>query len=336
MGLISVRVGYAAVVAITTVGLIAGCSSNDSTADDVATVTPATAVQAPVTATKPPVGQVVPLPSSAGGIAVDTSGRQLAILSSDGKSVWLKAVSDLTAAPRVVSVDGLTRIVAVPSGGFVGVGPGILVTIGADGALTRHPIDVARPLSVAVIDGPNFLVGSADGHVREFDAAGKQVRDIGGLVRADDIAVHDGQIVVLDRAQSSVTQLKLADAELGLSLRVGNGATTLISDRYGRFISANTRDGEVVGFYGDPMVMRFRGPVPEGPYALAYDAEANLLWVSVTGRNEVVAYALGSGELIEKKRIATVAQPDSIAVDQQNGTLYVASAAGAGLAAVTR
>ncbi|NMO00393.1 hypothetical protein HH308_04100 [Gordonia sp. TBRC 11910] len=336
MGRSAVRVSYAVVAALAAVGLISGCGNDKSTTPDVETVTPATAVQAPVTSTKAPAGQLIPLPAGAVGVTLDTTGHTMAILSSDGTTVWLKPVSDLTAQPRVVAVDGLTRIIAAPSGGFLGVGPKRLVAIADDGALTRHEIDVAAPLSIATISGGDALVGSADGHVREFDAAGKQVRDIGGLVRADDIAVHDDQIVVLDRAQSSVTQLKLGDSSLGLSLRVGDGATTLISDHFGRFISANTRDNEIVGFFGDPLVMRFRGPVADGPYALAYDDRANLLWVSVTGRNEVVAYDLGSGEPIEKKRIATVAQPDSIAIDKATGTLYVASATGAGLAVVTR
>ncbi|GAB20583.1 hypothetical protein GOEFS_120_00430 [Gordonia effusa NBRC 100432] len=336
MGLSAVRVGYATVVAITTVGLIAGCGSNDSDTPDVATVTPATAAPAPVTGVKPPAGQVIPLPAGGRDVAVDGSGRTLAVLSADGRQVWLKTVSEITAPPRAVDAGTLTRIIARPGEGFVGVGPRTLVLIGADGAVTKHAIGVTEPRSVASLESGHLLVGSASGHVVEFDADGKQIRDIDGLVRADDIAVHGDQIVVLDRAQSSVTQLKLAENELGLSLRVGNGATTLISDHYGRFISANTRDNEVVGFFGDPLVMRFRGAVSDGPYALAYDDKSNLLWVSVTGRNEVVAYDLGSGETIEKKRISTVAQPDSIAFDQTTGTLYVVSATGGGLAVVGR
>ncbi|MFW0790723.1 YncE family protein [Gordonia sp. CPCC 205333] len=336
MGLSAMRAGYAAVVAMTTLGLIAGCGSNDSDTPDVATVTPASAALAPATATKPAAGQVIPLPSGGRNVAVDHAGRTLAILSADGKQAWLSKVSDITAPPRVLDVAPLSRIIARPDGGFVGVGPKSLILIGDDGALTRRQTGIGEPLSVASIADGHLLVGTANGHVVEFDANGTQVRDIGGLVRADDIAVHGDQIVVLDRAQSSVTQLKLSDGELGLSLRVGNGATTLISDRYGRFISANTRDGEVVGFFGDPLVMRFRGAVDDAPYALAYDDKSNLLWVSVTGRNEVVAYDLGSGEPVEKRRIPTVAQPDSMAFDQASGTLYVVSATGAGVAAVSR
>lgn len=336
MGRCGPRVGYAAVVAIAVVGLVAGCGQDKSSTPDVATVSPASAVPAPRTATKTPAGQVVPLPSGGREVAVDPTSQTLAILSSDGASVWLSKVADITAPPRVVAVGALNRLAVRPGGGFVAVGPQSLVVIAADGALTRHAIAVTDPTSVAALADGTVLVGSRDGHVRAFDATGQQTKDIGGLVRADDIAVHDGQILVLDRAQSSVTQLKLADGELGLSLRVGDGATTLISDHYGRFLSANTRNDEVVGFYGDPLVMRVRGPVPDGPYALAYDDKANLLWVSVTGRNEVVGYDLGSGEMIEKKRIPTVAQPDSLAVDPSTGTLYVVSATGAGVAVVAR
>src|SRR5690606_30942427 len=116
------------------------------------------------------------------------------------------------------------------------------------------------------------------------------------------------------RAQSSVTPIDPADGDLGPALRAGNGATNSTVDRYGRILVANTRDGEILGFYGSPLVMRFRYPVADGPYAVDYDDTRNLLWVSTTGNNEVVAYDLADGEPSEKQRFASVVQPDRITV----------------------
>ena len=87
--------------------------------------------------------------------------------------------------------------------------------------------------------------------------------------------LDDEQIVVLDRAQSSVTPIDLGDGSLGAALRVGNGATNVTVDHYGRVLVANTRDNEIIGLFGSSLVMRFRHPVPEGPFAVDYDDARN-------------------------------------------------------------
>ena len=124
----------------------------------------------------------------------------------------------------------------------------------------------------------------------------------------------------------SVTPVDTSTGELGAALRAGNGATNATVDHFGRVSVANTRDGEILGFYGTPLVMRFRYPVAGGPYAVDYDDTRDLLWVSTTANNEVVGYDLSGGEPTAKYRYATVDQPDSIAVDDTSGTLYILSA----------
>ena len=171
-----------------------------------------------------------------------------------------------------------------------------------------------------------------------FDRELRQQRDIAGFVRVDDITVSPPgadlateQVVVLDRAQSSVTPVDIDTGDLKPALRAGNGATTSTVDHYGRVLVANTRDNEIIGFFGSPLVMRFRYPVPDGPYAVDYDDTRNLLWVSTTGNNEVVAYDLADGEPREITRFATPAQPDLLATDGVAGTVYVLGGRDGGL-----
>jgi len=185
------------------------------------------------------------------------------------------------------------------------------------------------------------VIGTDTGHVVVFGPDGARQRDIAGFVRVDDLTVSPSgadlaaeQVVVLDRAQSSVTPIDLDTGELGPALRAGNGATTSTVDRYGRVLVANTRDNEIIGFFGSPLVMRFRYPLPDGPYAVDYDDKRNLLWVSTTGNNEVVAYDLADGEPRETTRFSSVTQPDRIAVDDSTGVVYVLSARDGGLQVV--
>ena len=212
--------------------------------------------------------------------------------------------------------------------------PGVLAHVAGMFASRGYNID---SLAVGETEDPGlsrmtFVVVGDDSVLEQVR---KQLEKIVTVVRVDDITVSPAgadlpseQVVVLDRAQSSVTPVTLSDGNLGPALRAGNGATTTTVDRYGRVLVANTRDDELIGFFGSPLVMRFRYPVADGPYAVDYDDTHNLAWVSPTANNEVVAYDLSGGEPVEKHRFPTIAQPDSIAVDDRTGTVYLLSPRG--------
>ncbi|MEP9392456.1 hypothetical protein ABLE92_06300 [Gordonia sp. VNQ95] len=331
------------VTALITAGLlVAGCGSgNDSQsgATDVATVVPATPSPAPA-GPATPAGVIIPTPAGASAPAL--SGGKLGVLGSGGTSVLRFDTASMQAPPTIITTPHLTTIVGAGDGAFVGVGPNTLARISADGAVATTPLDTDTPTAVARTADGRILVGTGNGHVLVLGTDLAIKRDIGGFVRVDEITVSppsadlgSEQVVVLDRAQSSVTPIDLATGDLGPALRAGNGATNSTVDHYGRILVANTRDNEILGFFGSPLVMRFRYPVPEGPYAVDYDDTHNLLWVTTTGNNEAVAYDLAGGEPIEKHRFSTVAQPDSLVVDDATGVVYVLSARDGGIEVVS-
>ncbi|MEE4025670.1 hypothetical protein V1Y59_21480 [Gordonia sp. PKS22-38] len=322
----------AGVLAATAV--LAACgSSDDSTTPDVPTVTPATAPAAPPGPAARPAGLVVPTAPESRAMAVGDD--TVAVLDAAGTRVLRYTTADPGAEPQVSPTPELTEVVPADDGGFIGVGPGSVARIARDGTVESAELDVDDPTALARTASGDVLVGTADGRVLVFDDQLVPRQVIDGFVRVDDITVSppdadlpEEQVVVLDRAQSSVTPVTVSDGDLGPALRAGNGATNAAVDRFGRVLVANTRDDEIIGFFGSPLVMRFRYPVPGGPYAVDYDDERNLMWVSTTANNEVVAYDLSGGEPVEKRRLPTVAQPDSIAVDDASGTLYVLSERG--------
>ncbi|WP_288336701.1 YncE family protein [uncultured Gordonia sp.] len=332
--------------------VVAGCnsSSGSQTPTDVATVTPASASPAPPGVPRTPAGVTVPTP--AGSASPALSDGRLAVIGPGGTAVLRFDESAMTAAasatpgalPTATSVatPALTHLVGTGDGGFIGVGPGHVVRIGPDGQVRSDVLRTENPSALARTPDGRTLVGTENGHVLVLDRDLAQQRDIAGFVRVDDITVSPPgadlpgeQVVVLDRAQSSVTPVDLGNGDLGPALRAGNGATNSAVDHYGRVLVANTRDDEIVGFFGSPLVMRFRYPVSDGPYAVDYDDARNLLWVSTTGNNEVVAYDLATGEPAEKHRFAAVAQPDAIVVDDASGTVFVLSARDGGIQVVT-
>lgn len=332
----------AIVTAVALTVALAGCGAKDEHGrPDVPTVTPQTALPGPPVSMAPE-GTVVPAPGLGTALALAPGpgpgpGRTLAAIARDGRSVALFDAADLHRPPVEAATPEL-RAIAADGDGFIAVGPTSVVRIAPTGA--TQVVGLKRPGLAVAVEGTAVFVGTEHGHLLILDSSLAQQTDVGGFVRIDAVAVasrdSQRQIVVLDRAQSLVTTVDPNSRERGAALRAGNGATTLIGDSFGRFLVANPRDGQLLGFYGNPLIMRFRFPVGDGPYGLAYDTRRNLLWVSETAANRVVAFDLSSGEPRERARFAAVRQPNSLVVDAESGAVYALSAVGEGLQRVSR
>ncbi|MFZ2510339.1 MAG: hypothetical protein WAW85_04525, partial [Gordonia sp. (in: high G+C Gram-positive bacteria)] len=302
---------------------------------DVPTVAPATPTVSPPQSAAP-IGTVI---ASPGGTALAQSRSTLAVLGDDGvvRLHTAPGAAD-TSPPRVVDLPGVTAVIA-DGDGFLAVSPTQVSRIATDSTVRRVAGDQGAAISVAV-RGDQILVGTSDGHLRVLSASGQLQRDIYEFVRVDQILVApatsdlDGQVVVLDRAQSLVAPVNIDTGERLAALRAGSGATLAVDDSYGRILVANTRDNEVLGFYGQPIVMRFRFPVAASPYAITWDVAQKRLWVSTTGDNQAIAYDASTGELRELTRIPTVGQVGAMATDPANGMLYLISQRGDGLQVV--
>lgn len=315
--------------------VLAGCSDSGDT-PDVPTISPQTPIAAPVADPgTPPAGVVVPVPTAGTALAFCPSTSQLALLSTDGRSVLFYPTAGLTpgAAPaRTVELsDKATGFGTFSAGRLQVLIPGALLTVDSATGDTQRTDLPGTPLSSVLTSSGDTLVGNDLGQIIQIDPDGAVRKTISGLVRADALAEHDGQVVVLDRAQSSVTQVDVDSGDLGVSLRSGDGATNLTVDHFGRFLTTDTLGGEFLAFNGDPLVNKFRYPVAFGPYAVDYDDTHNLAWVATTGDNKVTAYELSTGTPVQVRQFETVGQADSMVVDPKTGTVYLLSARGEGL-----
>lgn len=337
----SLRITAAGVVLAAVTGL-AACGDDDAErggAGDVPTVAPATPASSPPQGAV--TGSVIPAPA---GTELAVAGTTVAELGTDGAVLLHTAPGALDApAPRPVDLGGRAATALAADGdGFLVATDDQVAHVARDGAVSRIAGGQGQVTALAAAPGDRVLAGTADGHVRVLGRDGELRRDLHSFVRVDQLLVAPassplaGQVVVIDRAQSSVTPIDIDSGELKAALRAGNGVTRGVVDPYGRIVVSNTRDGEILGFYGQPIVMRFRFPVAQSPYALAYDATTNRLWVATTGDNVAVAYDLATGEPREKARIGTVGQVSAMATDADNGMLYLLSGRGDGLQVASR
>ncbi len=333
MGLMNVRAraGVVTVAAAAVVAVLAGCSDSGDT-PDVPTIAPQTPIAAPVVEAGAPAGQVVPMPDAGGALAYCSSTEQVAVLSADGRSVQFRPTAALSTPTRTVGLsDKASGFGTFANGVLQVLIPHALLRVNsATGDVVRTDLP-GTPLSAVLTSQGQTLVGNDLGQIAVVGADGGIEKTISGLVRVDALAEHNGQVVALDRAQSSVTQVDIGGDDLGVALRSGDGATNLTVDHFGRFLTTDTKGGEFLAFSGDPLVNKFRYPVAFGPYAVGYDDTHNLAWVATTGDNKVTAYELASGTPVQTRQFTTVGQADSMVVDPDSGTVYLLSARGEGL-----
>ncbi|MFI5780748.1 YncE family protein [Nocardia sp. NPDC051570] len=332
----------ALVAAALAVPILSGCSSSNQDTTAPAAGAPGVAAVAPATA-HPPAGTVLATAPIAAVLSEPASGR-VVMLDADGRGV--RVLDPATGAVRAVGLPATTSwALGAPGEILLAAGTQVLHLDPAAATVRTTPVDAPvraltrRPdgTTALALDGGKVEIRTLDDQPQDLkveirDTKGNVVRDtVTGLGAIDAIAAAGDALAVLDRDQTTLTQLDLATHRPGLSLRAGQGTVGLISDHFGRLLATDTSGGALLVYTADPLVLRQRFPVGSSPYALAYDRSTETVWVTLTGSNEVVGYDLSKGIPEEVGRFATVRQPNSVTIDERTGEMFVGSATGDGL-----
>lgn len=310
-------------------GLVAGCGSNGrpATRPVALPVAPASAPPGGPTAA----GAVMPLDAPATRVVVDARTGTVAVALAGAPRLLLTTL-DGTASPRQVALPGpAADLVLATDGGPLLVpvtAPGSLITVPLEGGAPSRT-DLGGPAHGAVVVGGATVVAMGD-RLTVLDG-NRPGRTIPGFVDAARLVPAGTKVGVLDRGRTAVSLVDVSSGDTSPALRAGNGAASVVTDRFGRMLVTDARDSELLAFAGDPPLLRQRFPLPGVPYGLAYDARRDLAWVTLTARNEVVGLDVAGGEPVVVHRFPTVHQPDAVAVDPVSGRVVVVSASGAGL-----
>jgi hypothetical protein len=265
-----------------------------------------------------PAGSTLPVPDRPVGVAL---GPGLALISEKSAFVRLDG-ADLREVPGAGSPRGVVAV----AGGYRLVAGGAVLDLPAGAAAPRSwPLPATGgAIAVPPTAGWTAVALPDRGDVIVLSPTGEPVRTIHAGGRPTALAADDARIAVLDATQSSLTVFDAATGARQEALRAGDGAISVAAVDRGRFAVIDARDGELLVFDTGPLLLRQRYPVPGGPWALAHDPTRNVLWITVTQRNEVAGFDLGGGTPREVARHPTVRLPLSVAVDPRTGALAVA------------
>ena len=188
-------------------------------------------------------------------------------------------------------------------------------------AVGDYPHDAAR------VAGGQVLVGNEKGGTLSVVDGGRVTATLTSQTQPGGIAVVGDTAGVVDVGAFSLTTYDVPAGHLLDTVDAGAGPTHLVADDRGRFLVVDTRGDAVLVFSATPLAQVSALPLAGTPYGLAYDGTAQLLWVTLTGTNEVVALSTAGAELTEVARFPTVRQPNTVAVDPAGGRVYVGSRA---------
>lgn len=310
-----------------------GCSNEAAETDELQQVdnpVAATAATSPPAAT--PAGTVLPA-GDVDAMGVHERSRTLAAAVTEPPSLLLYSLDDPAAAPRSVPLPGPASAIDPIDGGLAVAVPtaGIIAKVSLpDGVVTPLKVD-GTPSGTTVADGRTLVAAGNRKAVDVVDGDRVSRSITGQLYSADQVFAAGNRPVVLDRLRTAVFDVDLAEGKIGEGLRAGDGATNGVADDHGRLLVTDTRGGSLLAFSTDPLLLRQRYPAPGGPFGIAYDPARDLAWVTMTERNEVVGYEMTGGEPVERHRMPTVRQPDSVAVDPRTSNVLVGSAVGEGI-----
>lgn len=333
------RVGLVTTVLLGGVTL-AGCSSGQQSQDDLQSA-PTLVAATPAASPQPaatPAGTVVALPGDASAMIADTPSHTLIVAVTKPAELLLFSTSEPESGPKVVPLPGTVSHLSLAKPG----GP-VLAPVEAANQVVQVALPTGTTTVVPVAGGPTsaaefqgqMLVALPQRQSIDILTGDKVTRTISGAVTPDQIVVAGGKVVMLDRIRSAVFDVETGTGKLGTGLRAGQGATNATVDGYGRVLVTDTRTGELLAFSAQPVLLRQRSPVAGVPYGIAVDTKRNLAWVTATQSNQVIGYDLAGGQPVEKYRLPTVRQPNSVAVDPDSGRVFVASADGGGIQVMT-
>lgn len=320
-----------AVLLMVCAAVCSGCGSDQPTDELMVTDNPVAAVAAvspPVTTA--PAGTVIQSTDIL-ATAFEPTTSTLAVATKDAIQLYrlgdtLTPTRTVSLAAESLSVDGATFLVA---------GANKVVRLTTDGRTSPATEFRGKPVSATAFGGDTLVALRNERSVAVVRDERIQRVITGDMMSADQVLSTGKKAAVLDRLRNAVFELDVPDGSVAQGLRAGQGATNAVTDRYGRILVTDTRGGALLAFSLDPLLLRQNYPVAGAPYAIAYDRERDIAWVTLTKTNEVVGYDVAGEQPKEKYRFPTVSQPNTVAVDPSSGRVMVASGTGNGIQVIS-
>lgn len=322
----------------TVIGLLAlvtaaaGCSGSSK---HIGAAEPATAP--PTTAA--PAGVVRPVGAEPEGIVYDLGTKLVAVaVRNPDRLVLLSPVS--LAVMRTVPLPGSVRHLQLARPG----GPVLvpdesarrLIQVSMPGGAEQATDVGKQPHDATALGGGQIAVGNEFGKSVSVIEDGRVRSTITGLKQPGGVVGAGATFAVVDVGSFLVSTYDVRTLHRLATVRAGAGPTHGVLLSGDRLLVADTR-GDALLVYSLPALHAVgRLPLPGTPYGLATDPTTNLVWVTLTARNQVAGVDVAGPAPKVVATYPTVRQPNTVAVEPGSHRLWVTGTADGVVQLITR
>ncbi len=266
--------------------------------------------------TQEPAGKVRTVAPGPEGLVYDPSSGSLAVAVRDPERLLIldpETLEERLSVPLPgkarhlqVTGDGLVLVPSEPANQLLEVDPeqGLVQTT----AVSEYPHDASAA------DNGDIVVAE------EFGGSASVLRDGEVVHRFDDLA-QPGGVVVVGRVAVviDVEEFTVSSYDLSVPTRVGRldageGPTHVAVAGQNRVAVTDTRGDQLLLYSVEPLRLVSKFALEGRPYGITADPVSGTLWVTLTGRNEVVELSVVDDRPVEIERFPTVQQPNTVAV----------------------
>lgn len=279
-------------------------------------------------------GTIVPLAGAPEGIVVTSTGTvAVNVREPDGLVILPISASGAASTRRFVTLGGSARHLTLGGPN----GPALvadesddqLVLVALPGGEVLSSVHVGRqPHEAFLVGRDTYWVSDELGNTFHIVRNGKIVRIVSAPLQPGGGAEsNDGQYVVgVGVRARRITEYR-ADGTIVGSANCGAGPTHVTAGSDGIFWVNDTNGGAVLGFEltsrGPKQIATISTGAGSKPYGIAYDQARRTLWVTLTGRNELLGLTVQGTAIVHRSLRATVRQPNTVAADPQTGEVVV-------------
>ena len=323
-------------LAVAVAGLLAGCGGSGSHAPHHRAGAEPAVAPAPTAA---PAGRVVAVGAQAEGIVADPRAGLVAVAVREPTRIALLSARTgrvlrhvaIAGPARHLQLDGSWTLL-VPEAPI----DRLLMLPLIQGAGPRRSIATGSLPHDAAAAAGRVFVADEFGHAVSVLFGGRQIREVGGFTQPGGVAAVGKDVALVDVGADVVTLIDGRSLRILGRVPVGSGISHDVAGPGGRIYVADTRGGALFTLATRPRLrVLSRLAVPGTPYGIASDPAHHRLWVTETATNTLAELSTASPTPRVLATYPTVRQPNTVAVDPADETVFVAGAA-AGVVEVIR
>jgi len=277
-----------------------------------------------------PAGRVVRIGAAAEGVAVDPRSGIVAVGVRHPDGIDL--VDGRTGAlVRRLGVPAPRHVALAAAGGpFLAAAEHAdrLIEVGVPDGRVLARLPTARfPHDALQIGGLTFVADQLAGGI-DVIAGALGLRHVSGPQVPTSLAATAGRLAVVDAATHELVVDDLVTGVQVSRLPAGVGPTHAVADRDGRVYVLDTATGRLLGFsLLDRPAQEVSVDLGGHPYGVAIDRRRERLWITDPSTDRLVGLALSGVSPRPFVSLPTVRQPNSVAVDEASGRVFVAGRA---------